>query len=233
MFAESVSYPAAFFAGLLAFFSPCILPLIPAYFTLITGFSLKELTEGTTARLRRKVFISTLAYVLGFSVVFVAMGASASWLGVVIQKYRDFLRITGGIVIIIFGIHLTGIIRLRILDFEKKIHMKGKPVHFWGIFALGMVFSAGWSPCIGPILGSILIIAGSQTSVWQGVLLLSLFSFGLALPFLVMSVFINLLLAFVKKVSPKLRYVNMIAGVLLIIIGGLILTNKFYLIGGP
>ena len=232
MFAEAVSFPAAFLAGLLSFFSPCILPLVPAYFTFITGFSLEELTKDRNVEIRKKVFLSTVSYVLGFSFVFVFMGASASYLGGFIYKYREFIRIIGGILIIVLGVHLTGIIRISGLDFEKRIQMEKKPLHFLGTFIIGMAFGAGWSPCIGPLLGSILIIASSQKTVWQGILLLSVYSAGLAIPFVIMSIFINFLLLFIKKASRAMQYVNTVAGILLIVVGLVLVTNKLYILSG-
>lgn len=230
MITESITYSAALIAGLLSFFSPCILPLIPAYFTFITGFSLEELTDAPDTTIRRKVILSTISYVLGFSTIFIFMGASASFLGGIIFQYRDLIRIIGGILILVLGIHLTGIIRIHGLDFEKRIHLQKKPLHFLGTFVIGMAFGAGWSPCIGPLLGSILIIAGNQETVWQGTLLLAIYSLGLAVPFVVMSVFIRYLLAFIKRASKALRYVNTVAGILLIGVGLLLVTNKLYLI---
>ena len=232
MFTEAISYPAAFTAGLLSFLSPCVLPLIPAYFTFITGFSLEELTESRDSEIRKKVFLSTILFVSGFSLVFILMGASASYLGGLIYNYRELIRIIGGIFIIILGVHLTGIIRIRGLDFEKRINMEKKPLHFFGTFVVGMAFGAGWSPCIGPLLGSIIIIAGSQETVWQGIILLAIYSAGLAIPFIIMSVFINFLLIFIKKASRVLQYVNTVAGILLIIVGLILVTNKLYVLTG-
>lgn len=232
MFVESVSFPAAFLAGLLSFFSPCILPLIPAYFTFITGFSLEELTEDFHSEIRKKVVLSTAFFVLGFSVVFILMGASASFLGSLIYAYRDFLRIIGGILIIVLGIHLTGIIHIRSLDFEKRIHLEKKPLHFFGTFIIGMAFGAGWSPCVGPLLGSILILAGSQETVWHGVFLLGIYSAGLAIPFIIISFFIHFLLIFIKKASRAMKYVNVVAGVLLIVVGLFLVTNKLSVLTG-
>jgi len=232
MFTEAISYPAAFTAGLLSFLSPCVLPLIPAYFTFITGFSLEELTESRDSEIRKKVFLSTILFVSGFSLVFILMGASASYLGGLIYNYRELIRIIGGIFIIILGVHLTGIIRIRGLDFEKRINMEKKPLHFFGTFVVGMAFGAGWSPCIGPLLGSIIIIAGSQETVWQGIILLAIYSAGLAIPFIIMSVFINLLLIVIKKASRVLQYVNAAAGILLIIVGLILVTNKLYVLIG-
>ncbi len=232
MFTEAISYPAAFTAGLLSFLSPCVLPLIPAYFTFITGFSLEELTESRDSEIRKKVFLSTILFVSGFSLVFILMGASASYLGGLIYNYRELIRIIGGVFIIILGVHLTGIIRIRGLDFEKRINMEKKPLHFFGTFVVGMAFGAGWSPCIGPLLGSIIIIAGSQETVWQGIILLGIYSAGLAIPFIIMSVFINFLLIFIKKASRVLQYINTAAGILLIIVGLILVTNKLYVLTG-
>ena len=232
MFTQTVSFPAAFVAGLLSFFSPCVLPLIPAYFTFITGFSIEELTEEYNSEIRKKVFLSTFLFVLGFSLVFILMGASASYLGGLMYTYKKLIRVIGGILIIILGIHLTGLIRIPGLDFEKRINLEKKPLHFFGTLIIGMAFGAGWSPCIGPLLGSILIIAGSQETVWQGVILLGIYSAGLAIPFIIMSIFINFLLIFIKKASKVLKYVNVVAGVVLIVVGLILVSNKLYVFSG-
>jgi len=231
MFTQNISYHAAFFAGLLSFFSPCILPLIPAYFTLITGFSLDELTGADTQGIRRKVVLSTVAYILGFSTVFIIMGASASFVGQLIQNYQSSIRIVGGHIICILGFHLIGVIRISGLDFEKRVHIHQKPLHFMGTFIIGMAFGAGWSPCIGPILGSIFILAANQNSVGQGILLLTLYSAGLALPFLLISFSIQSLLSWLSRTKQFIKYVNTISGSLLIIIGILLIINKLQIMG--
>lgn len=229
MFAETVTYPAALIAGILSFFSPCILPLIPGYFTFITGHSLDDLTGGAIAGIRKQVLIATIAFVLGFSVIFVLLGASASFIGSVLFRYRDAIRIIGGMMIVMFGVHLTGLIRIPLLDFEKRIHMKRKPIHFLGTFMVGMAFGAGWSPCIGPLLGSILVVAGSKETVREGMVLLGIYSAGLAVPFVILSVFINFLLIFIKKTLRTLKYLNLAAGVLLIILGLMLMTDQLNL----
>ena len=230
MFTESISYPAAFVAGLLSFFSPCILPLIPAYFTFITGLSLEELTDKTQKGVRARVIRSTLSYVLGFSMVFILMGASASLIGGAVYQYRDWIRVVGGVTILLFGIHMTGLFRFRILDIEQRLHLQKKPLHFFGTFLVGMAFGAGWSPCIGPLLGSILIVAGSQETVINGIALLSMYAAGLAVPFLVLSFFVNSLLTFLRKTSWSIKYINLTAGALLLALGVLLITNKLSLI---
>lgn len=232
MFTETIPSSAAFLAGLFSFFSPCILPLIPAYFTFITGFSLEELTDDPDAAVKKRVLISTISYVLGFSFVFILMGASASYLGGFIYDYQNYIRIIGGLLIVILGIHLTGLFRIRGLEFEKRVNIKRKPLYFLGTFVVGMAFGAGWSPCIGPLLGSILIMAGSQETVWQGIILLGLYSAGMALPFIIISIFINFMLIFLKRVSKALKYINVAAGILLILAGLSLMANKInFLIG--
>lgn len=225
MFTDPISFPTAFFAGLLSFFAPCVLPLIPAYFTFITGYSLEELTDNPDAKTRYRVVTSTLAYVSGFSLVFILLGASASALGTVVYVYSDWIRIIGGVIIILLGIHLLGIIKIKSLQVERKINVKQKPLHLLGTFLVGMAFGAGWSPCVGPLLGSILILAGNQQTVWQGMLLLTVYSFGLALPFILISIFISSILVILKQLTGVLKYVNRVAGLLMIVIGLMLIFN--------
>lgn len=229
MFTQTITFPAAFAAGLLSFLSPCILPLIPAYFSFITGLSLDELTAGKQ-NTRKKVILSTLAYVAGFSFVFILFGASASFLGSMFTKYAFVIRYLGGGIILIFGLHLLGVINIQALAFEKRLHLKQKPVHLAGTFVVGMAFGAGWSPCIGPLLGSILIVAGNQETLFQGIWLLAFYSAGLALPFILMSVFITSLMTVMKKATRYIGIINKTAGALLIFMGLLLIFDKFHLL---
>jgi cytochrome c-type biogenesis protein len=229
VFTETITFPAAFAAGLLSFLSPCILPLIPAYFSFITGLSLDELTRGRQET-RKKVILSTLAYVAGFSFVFIMFGASASFLGSVFTQYAYVVRYLGGAIILIFGLHLLGIINIKALSFEKRIHLKQKPVHLLGTFIIGMAFGAGWSPCIGPLLGSILIVAGNQDTLAKGVWLLATYSAGLALPFILMSFFITSLMEFMKKATRFIAVINKVAGGLLVLMGLMLIFDKFHLL---
>jgi cytochrome c-type biogenesis protein len=226
MFTDTISYSAAFLAGLLSFLSPCVLPLIPAYFTFISGFSLEELTTLDGKGVRSRVMISTLSYVSGFTLVFVLLGASASYLGNLFYQHIDAIRIGGGVLILLLGIHMTGLFRLRVLEFDKRVRLNKKPMSVIGAFLVGMTFAAGWSPCVGPLLGSILIIAGSKETVLEGITLLLMYSAGLAIPFLLLSCFVNLLLLFIKKAVKIIRYLNPVAGTLLIIIGLMLIFNK-------
>ena len=230
MFNENLTYSAALFAGLLSFFSPCILPLIPAYFSFITGLSLDELTENK-AETRRKVILSTLFYVAGFSFIFILFGASASFLGGIASRYSWIVRYLGGGIVIVFGLHLLGIINIKALNFDKRLHVHGKPLHLMGTFVIGMAFGAGWSPCIGPMLGSILIVAGNQDTVLSGILLLAVYSAGLALPFLILSFFIHSILDIMKRATKLINIINKISGIFLIVIGLLLIFDKFRLLG--
>ncbi len=227
----SVSYATAFGAGLLSFLSPCVLPLLPAYFSFITGYSIDELTRSPGSRIRVEVFISTLLFVAGFSFIFIAMGASATAFGNLAASYREYIRIIGGILIIIFGIHLCGLLRIRFFDFERRFHMKSRPVAKLGAFLIGMAFGAGWSPCVGPMLASILILAGSKESVWQGISLLSVYSAGLAAPFIILSIFIQFLLTGLQRARKWLPYINKAAGILLIAVGLMLVTDSFSYLG--
>ena len=229
MFTENITYSAAIIAGLLSFFSPCILPLIPAYFSFITGLTLDELTQDKK-EVRQKVILSTLFYVAGFSFIFILFGASASFLGSVASQYSWVVRYLGGGIIIIFGLHLLGIINIKGFNFEKKIHVKEKPLHLMGVFVIGMAFGAGWSPCIGPMLGSILIVAGNQDSVLKGVSLLAVYSAGLAIPFIIISFFINSILGIMKRATRFIGALNKASGILLIVIGLLLIFDKFRLL---
>jgi cytochrome c-type biogenesis protein len=230
MFAQHVSFTAAFTAGLLSFLSPCVLPLIPAYFTFITGMSLEDLTAGGDQTVRNKLILSTMAYVLGFSLVFILLGGAVSMMGQQLDAYKEFIRLAGGAVVIVFGAHLAGIVRIPFFDYEKKIHVRNKPLHILGVFLVGMAFGAGWSPCIGPLLGTILAIAATEGSVSHGMTLLSIYSLGMALPFILMSFFINYMLAFIKRASQWIRFVTVAAGVLLIVMGLLLVFDKMNMI---
>ncbi len=228
--AQTVSLAAAFLAGLLSFLSPCILPLLPGYFTFLAGSELGAITAREQGAVRRRLFVSTAFFVGGFSLVFVLMGASASFLGGLVSAFSGWLRIIGGIIIILMGIHVSGLFRIQFLDTEKRLHPAKRPLRATGAFLVGMAFAAGWTPCIGPILGSLLIVAGSRETVGQGTGLLALYAAGLALPFLVLSIFAHRLIAFLKGAVRFMPYINALAGALLIFMGIILLSNKLYLL---
>ncbi len=229
MFTETITFPAAFIAGLLSFLSPCVLPLIPAYFSFITGLSVDEMTSDTKG-IRKKVILSTLAYVAGFSFIFILFGASASFLGGLAAQFSWVIRYLGGGIVLLFGLHLLGVINIAGFQFEKRFHVKEKPVHLLGTFVIGMAFGAGWTPCIGPMLGSILIVAGNQETILKGVWLLAVYSAGLALPFILISIFINSMLGFMKRATKLIGVINKVAGILLICIGLLLIFDKLKLL---
>jgi cytochrome c-type biogenesis protein len=238
MAGDKITIAAAFLEGILSFFSPCVFPLIPAYFTFITGFSVDELSQakkqpGKNQSVKMKVIFSTVLFVAGFSFVFVMMGAAASSLGGLIFRYGNIIRISGGILIFAFGVHLTGLITIPGLSFDKRVHLKKKPAHIFGTFIVGMAFGAGWSPCVGPMLGSILAIAATKQHVGEGMFLLGFYSLGFAVPFLIISVFVNYMIGFIKKMVKFTRYVNITSGVILIVIGVLLIGNwvNYFAIG--
>lgn len=223
----NVTYSLAFLAGLLSFLSPCVLPLVPAYVSFITGMSLEELKRSPRIS---KAVISTLAFVLGFSTVFIALGASSSALGGLLMRYQDYVRIGGGILTIIFGLFIAGFIKMDFLMREKRFHISEGPAGYVGAFFIGMSFAAGWTPCIGPILGTILIYASSQGSTAYGVKLLSVYSLGLAVPFILATLAVNALFTYTKKIHRFMRTIMIVSGLMLIIFGVILLTDNMRLL---
>jgi cytochrome c-type biogenesis protein len=217
----------AFLAGLLSFLSPCVLPLVPSYVSYITGVSFESLTlTGDRKRIRSLTLTNSLAFISGFSLVFISLGASSSFVGHLLYKYQDWIRIIGGILVIIFGLFISGILKLDFLIRERKFHLHGKPAGYFGSFIIGMTFAAAWTPCIGPILGTILLYAASEGSASYGLKLLFFYSLGLALPFLLSSLAINTFLSYSKIVYRFMRPIMLLSGLLLIIFGILLLSNK-------
>ncbi len=226
---ESVSYAAAFLAGVLSFISPCVLPLIPGYLSFVSGRSLDELrgTGGAPdAAVRRQVFFASLAFVAGFSVVFVALGASASVVGEFLRARLPLLGKVAGVLIVLFGLHTMGVLRIRWLDVDKRVQTRGRPVGLLGAFAVGFAFAFGWTPCIGPILGGILALAGTRETVGDGVRLLAVYSAGLGLPFLATSLAVERFFRASARVRRHYHAIEVTAGVLLVGIGLLIATDR-------
>jgi cytochrome c-type biogenesis protein len=222
-----LTYPLSFLAGVLSFLSPCVLPLVPSYMTFMTGVSFDRLTSTED---RRKVMLATLKnsafFVSGFSAVFIALGASSSLLGQWLFDYQDWLRIIGGVLVIVFGLFIAGFLKLDFLMKERKFRLEGRPAGYAGAFVIGMTFAAGWTPCIGPILGSILVVASTKGSAVEGVKLLSVYSAGLAVPFLLAAVAFNSFLSYTKIIYRYMRPIMIISGLLLIAFGVLLLTNR-------
>ncbi len=217
---------AAFVAGILSFLSPCVLPLVPGYVSLISGTSVDELSSGQQ-RLTRRVMVSSAMFIIGFSVVFVVLGAVATGLGQLTRQYYPILTRVAGAVIIVFGLHLTGIWKIKAFYMDKRLHdVKGSSSP-WGAFVVGFAFAFGWTPCIGPILTTILTFAAAEETVLKGVLLLVVYSAGLAVPFLLTSMGVDRFLLFYSRFRRHLHAVEVVSGVLLIAIGTLILMRQF------
>ena len=215
----------AFGAGLISFLSPCVLPLIPGYISFISGASLNELLE------RKKInLLPLILFTLGFSFVFIMFGAAASYLGQVLLQNSESLRILAGLIIIIFSLQLIGIININFLNFEKKIYTK-KNNNIWFSFIIGMAFGFGWTPCIGPILGSILALASTEETVFKAIILLSFYSLGLAIPFILSGYLMQRFLMFSKNFKKNINLVTKSGGVILLITGVLILTNQLQILG--
>jgi len=216
MQSEIPSLISAFLGGIFSFISPCVLPLIPIYISYISGISLEELMErGKTL----PVLLNSLFFVLGFTVVFVFYGASATFIGNLISEYKFILSKIGGIIIIIFGIHLTGLFRLKFLDYERKLNLKSEKTSYISSFIMGFAFSFGWTPCIGPILASIIVLAASKETLFKGIILLFTYSLGLGIPFILSGIFINYFFKAFSKIKRHFRKIEIIAGILLIILG--------------
>ncbi|MCX5718031.1 MAG: sulfite exporter TauE/SafE family protein, partial [Nitrospirae bacterium] len=230
---KDISFTLAFLAGVLSFLSPCVLPLVPSYVSFITGMSFSDLTgSADRKRVRHLTITNSLVFIAGFSAVFIALGASSSAAGQILFRYQEWIRIIGGILIIIFGLFIAGFLKLDFLMRERKVHLAGKPAGYIGTFAIGMTFAAGWTPCIGPILGSILVVASAKGSAIYGIKLLSVYSLGLAVPFLISSLAINSFLSYSKKLQKHMRIIMIISGILLIAFGVIMLTNRLKDISG-
>lgn len=221
-----VSFLGAFIAGLLSFLSPCVLPLIPSYITYITGLSFADLqAEHPSHVIRRKALLHSIAFIIGFTTVFVLLGASATLVGSFLQSKATLIRKIGGILIVLFGIHVTGLVPVRLLMGEKRITISRKPSGYLGSFLVGLVFAAGWTPCIGPILAAILTLAATEENVSRGILLLLLYSLGLGIPFLLSSLAMHRFLILFNRYKRHIRVFEIVTGLFLVLIGVLLYTN--------
>ncbi len=228
---EQVTLLAAAAAGLVSFLSPCVLPLVPGYISFISGVSLEALREGRADEVKTsRVFLSAVWFVLGFSAVFVALGASATALGTVLLTRIALLRQVAGVIIVILGLHLIGLFRIGFLQYQKKVDVRSRPMSAVGAFVVGAAFAFGWTPCIGPILAGILTLASTQETVVKGMGLLAVYSLGLGIPFLLTSLGVQRFLKFSARFRKHLRVVEILAGALLVGVGILILTDRFTLL---
>jgi cytochrome c-type biogenesis protein len=232
---ENPTFLAAFAAGVLSFISPCVLPLIPGYLSYISGLTLDEM-QGTgdgamsLGAARRRVLVASIFFILGFSFVFICFGAAASVVGQYMLERQRLLAKIAAVIVIVFGLHTMGVLRIGWLYSEKRVQVEKKPTSLLGAFFVGLAFAFGWTPCIGPILAGILAIAGTQQTVGQGVQLLAVYSAGLGLPFLLTAFAINQFFTVFKRIRKHYHLIEIISGLLLVLIGLLIFTNRFTLI---
>lgn len=221
------SFTLAFVAGLLSFLSPCVLPLIPSYVGFLTGLTLEELD-----RRRGTALLHALWFVAGFSAIFIALGATASALGVLLLHAQVWIGRVGGVLVILFGLYLLGVLRPGFLMRERKLQLARKPLGYLGSALVGITFGAAWTPCIGPILGAILTLAAAQASVGHGAALLAVYSLGLAVPFVATALALDRFLVWFQRFRPHVAWVERIAGTLLILLGVLLLSDRFTLVAG-
>jgi len=226
MISHEVTYIGAFIAGLLSFLSPCVLPLIPSYIMYITGISYADMqAEHPSHIIRQKTILHSVCFICGFTAVFVLLGASATYIGSFLSENATIIRKVGGVLLVILGIHVTGIFPLKFLLGEKRVSIKHKPAGYVGSFLVGIAFAAGWTPCIGPILAAILAVAATADSVNQGILLLLLYSMGLGVPFFLAALAMNRFMAVFNRFKKYIHIFEIITGILLMVIGVLIYSN--------
>ncbi|MBI4400776.1 MAG: cytochrome c biogenesis protein CcdA [Nitrospirae bacterium] len=230
---QQTSLMAAFLAGLLSFVSPCVLPLVPSYISYVTGLSVDQLADAAERhRFRESIVLNSLLFIAGFSGVFIAFGASASLIGQVLISYQDYLRKIGGVLIILFGLYLLGVLDLNFLTTEKRLHFRSRPAGYLGSFLIGVAFAAGWTPCVGPVLGTILLYASTTDALTDGVTLLISYSLGLGLPMFATALGVDRFLSYFKQVRSYLRWVSIVSGGLLLVVGAMIYANSLALLTG-
>ena len=229
---QSVSVAVAFGAGLFSFLSPCVLPLVPSYLSFITGMSVGDLGADLGAAVRRRVLLHALAFIGGFSLVFVGLGASFSALGQFLLDYREVIRRVGGVLIILFGLYIAGLLRVGLLGRTTQWQLREKPAGYLGSVVVGVTFAIGWTPCVGPILGAILSLASTTENIQWGVGLLLAYSAGLGVPFVLSAVALGPALRLFKRWRPFIPVVERVAGVMLIVVGVLVYTN-YYTVRNP
>lgn len=226
-----ISLIAAFSAGLLSFVSPCVLPLVPSYISYITGLSVEQLTDASERmKFKRAIVVNSLLFIAGFSSVFIAFGASASFLGQLLITHQDFIRRIGGVLIIVFGLYLLGILNLKFLKMEHRYQFRNRPAGYLGSFLIGVAFAAGWTPCVGPVLGSILLYASTTDSLVSGVVLLTCYSLGLGLPLFLTALGVDRFLTYFKEVRAYLWGVSTVSGVMLVLVGVMIYANSLTMV---
>lgn len=228
---SSVSLAAAFLAGLFSFISPCVLPIVPGYLSFISGVNVAQFKDGgAPLDLVRRVVLSSLAFVLGFSTVFVALGAAATLVGALLLEHKRTLGMIGGVIVIVLGLHTMGVFKIQWLLGEKRANVQSRPLGLVGAYVVGLAFAFGWTPCIGPILGAIILYASQQETVGQGVVLLSAYSAGLGIPFLLSALAVNWFFKASGGLRRSMHAVEVASGVLLVGVGLLLVTDRLTLI---
>jgi cytochrome c-type biogenesis protein len=230
MAGESLGVAVSFSAGLFSFLSPCVLPLFPSYISFITGMSVADLAADLGATARRRVLLHALAFILGFSLVFVALGASFSAAGQLLLDYRVWIRRIGGLLIVVFGLYIAGLLKLGLLGRTQQWHLREKPAGYLGSLLVGVTFAIGWTPCVGPILGAILSLASTTDNIQRGVGLLVAYSAGLGVPFFLSAMALGPFLRLFRRYRPFIPVVERAAGVLLVLVGVLVFTNYYVLL---
>ena len=230
---QQISLFAAFSAGLLSFVSPCVLPLVPSYVSYISGLTVEQLADTTQRqRFRKAIILNSLLFIAGFSAVFIAFGASASLIGQMLITYQEYIRKIGGVLIVIFGLYLLGVLNMGFLTTEKRFHFRHRPAGYAGSFLIGVAFAAGWTPCVGPVLGTILLYASTSDALANGVALLTAYSLGLGLPLFLTALGVDRFLTYFKQVRGYLRGVSAVSGVLLVVVGVMLYANSLTLLTG-
>ena len=220
---------AAFLAGLVSFLSPCVLPLVPGYVSLISGAGVEQL-KTQESQLLRKVMVNSIAFILGFSVVFITLGAVATEVSQMLSRYRSTLAQIAGVVIILFGLHLTGVFKIKALYTDARLHSVKGGSTAWGAFVIGFAFAFGWTPCVGPVLTVILTFAAAQDSITKGVMLLAIYSMGLAVPFLLTALGVERFLKFYSRFRAHMHAIEVASGALLVALGVLLVLGRFTII---
>ncbi len=230
---ENVGILTAFVFGLISFISPCVLPIVPGYLSFISGVSFDEMqSTDDRSRVRKRILLNTFAFVIGFSVVFILLGASATAIGRFLKEEIDTISKIAGIIVIVFGLHMTGIFKIPFLNYEKRFHTQGKRLGLLGAFLVGLAFAFGWTPCIGPILAGILVVASQQETVGQGIILLTSYSLGLGIPFILTGLSVTAFFSLFNRFKRHLHTVEIVGGILLVIVGVLIMTDSLTILSG-
>ena len=230
---ENVTILTAFIFGFISFISPCVLPIVPGYLSFISGVSFDEMqSTNDQTRIRKRILLNALFFIAGFSLVFISLGASATFIGQFLREQQNIISKIAGIIIIVFGLHMAGVFKIPFLNYEKRFHTEGKKYGLLGAFLVGLAFAFGWTPCIGPILAGILVIASKQETIAQGILLLSVYSLGLGIPFFLTGLSLTAFFNLFNKFKRHLHKVEVIGGILLVAVGVLIMTNYLTILSG-